>query len=57
MTGPSDLAASTRLAELAGSEEGLRRLGLILGGDVTILQERIAICATHLPEIQTDDRR
>ena len=29
---------SSRLAELAGSDEGLRRLGLILGGDVTILQ-------------------
>ena len=47
--------ASSRLAELAGSEEGLRRLGLLLGGDVTIVQERIAICATHLPEVQTDE--
>jgi PmbA protein len=48
-------AASGRLAELAGSDEGLRGLGLLLGGDVTIVQERIAICATHLPEVQTDE--
>ena len=46
---------SSRLAELAGSDEGLRRLGLILGGDVTILQERIAIVSTHLPRVQTDE--
>jgi PmbA protein len=47
--------ASSRLAELADGEEGLRRMGLLLGGDVTIVQERIAICATHLPEVQTDE--
>jgi len=47
--------ASSRLAELAGSDEGLRALGLILGGDVTILQERIAIASTHLPQMQTDE--
>jgi predicted Zn-dependent protease len=47
--------ASSRLAELAGSDAALRRLGLILGGDVTILQERIAIVSTHLPEVQTDE--
>jgi PmbA protein len=46
---------SSRLAELAGSDEGLRRLGLILGGDVTILQERMAIVSTHLPRVQTDE--
>jgi PmbA protein len=47
--------ASTRLAELAESEDGLRRLGLLLGGDVTIVQERVAIASTHLPEVQTDE--
>jgi PmbA protein len=52
--GLATFTASARLAELAGSEEGLRRLGLLLGGDVTIVQERIAVCATHLPEVQTD---
>jgi predicted Zn-dependent protease len=47
--------ASSRLAALAGDEAGLRRLGLILGGDVTILQERMAIASTHLPLPQTDE--
>ena len=46
---------SSRLAELAGSDEGLRRLGLIVGGDVTMLQERIAIVSTHMPRVQTDE--
>ena len=46
---------SSRLAELAGSDEALRQLGLILGGDVTILQERMAIVSTHLPRVQTDE--
>jgi PmbA protein len=47
--------ASSRLAELAGSEAAVKRLGLILGGDVTILQERVAIASTHMPEVQTDE--
>jgi predicted Zn-dependent protease len=46
---------SSQLADLAGSEAGLKRLGLILGGDVTILQERIAIASTAMPEVQTDE--
>ncbi|MCI0546832.1 MAG: metallopeptidase TldD-related protein [Candidatus Rokubacteria bacterium] len=45
---------SSRLAELAGSEAGLRRLGLVVGGDVTILQERIAVASTALPGPETD---
>ncbi len=47
--------ASSRLADLAGSEAALKTLGLILGGDVTILQERIAIASTHMPKVQTDE--
>ena len=47
--------ASSRLADLAGSDEALRQLGLIVGGDVTILQERAAIVSTHMPEVQTDE--
>ena len=47
--------ASSRLAELAPDDEGLRRLGLILGGDVTILRERIAIASTTMPRAQTDE--
>ncbi|MGH7308996.1 MAG: metallopeptidase TldD-related protein [Candidatus Rokuibacteriota bacterium] len=47
--------ASSRLAELAMSEPGLAALGLILGGDATVLQERVAIASTHMPEPQTDE--
>ena len=46
---------SSRLAELGGSDEGLRKLGLIVGGDVTMLQERIAIVSSHMPRVQTDE--
>jgi len=48
-------ANSPRLARMAGSGEAIARLGLILSGDVTILQERIAIASTHMPEAQTDE--
>ncbi len=47
--------ASSRLAGLAESEEALRRLGLIVGGDVTILQERMAIASSAMPRVQTDE--
>lgn len=47
--------ASSRLADLAGSEAALPALGLILGGDVSILQERMAIASTAMPEPQTDE--
>jgi PmbA protein len=47
--------ASSRLADLAGNEAAVKTLGLILGGDVTILQERIAIASTHIPKVQTDE--
>ena len=47
--------ASSRLAELASSDAELRRIGLILGGDVTILQESVAIGSTHMPRAQTDE--
>lgn len=30
-------------------------LALILGGDVTVLQERVAICSTAMPRVQTDE--
>ncbi len=46
---------STRLRELAGDDEALGRLGLILGGDVSILQERMAVVSSSLPEVQTDE--
>ncbi len=47
--------ASSRLAALAVGDEALRALGLIVGGDVTVLQERVAIVSTHLPRVQTDE--
>ena len=47
--------ASSRLAELAGTEAELRRIGLILGGDVTIRQESVAIASSHMPRAQTDE--
>ncbi len=47
--------ASSRLADLAESEAALRRLGLIVGGDVTILQERMAIASTAMPRVETDE--
>jgi PmbA protein len=47
--------ASTRLADLAPTESALKGLGLIIGGDVAIRQERIAIASTAMPTPQTDD--
>jgi predicted Zn-dependent protease len=47
--------ASSKLVDLAGGERGLRKLGLIVGGDVTILQERIAVASSHMPLVQTDE--
>jgi len=46
---------STRLAGLAGSDQALRRLGLVVGGDVTVLQERMALASTAMPEPVTDE--
>ncbi len=43
-----------RLSALAKSGR-LRDLGLIVGGDVTFLLERMAIGSTHLPKVQTDE--
>ena len=47
--------SSEDLIALAGSREGLKELGLIVGGDVTILQERIAVGSSHFPAVQTDE--
>ncbi len=47
--------ASSALATLAGSEEALPRLGLIVGGDVTMLDERIALVSSSMPTAQTDE--
>ena len=47
--------SSAALAAVAGSDEGLRRLGLIVGGDVSLVLERIAIASTRMPAVQTDE--
>jgi len=52
--GLREFLAASKLADLAGSDQALRQLGLILGGDVTIVQEAIAIASTSMPEPQTD---
>jgi hypothetical protein len=46
---------SSRLAGLARSDRDLRALGVVLGGDVAILQERMAIVSTAMPDVQTDE--
>ena len=43
------------LKALTGAKQQLRDLGLIVGGDVTVLQERIAIGSTRLPKVQIDE--
>ncbi len=47
--------ASRTLAGLAGRAAQIPSLGLIVSGDVTILQERIAIASTRIPTVQTDE--
>ncbi|MEW6355495.1 MAG: TldD/PmbA family protein [Planctomycetota bacterium] len=32
-----------------------KALGFLLGGDVTVLQERMAVASTHMPDVQTDE--
>ncbi|MDO8614677.1 MAG: metallopeptidase TldD-related protein [Dehalococcoidia bacterium] len=46
---------SEALTDLVGSPDHLRPLGLIISGDVTILQERIAVASSAMPEVQTDE--
>jgi PmbA protein len=47
--------ASSRLGDLVADEAALRRLGLILGGDVGIVQDRVAIVSTAMPDPRTDE--
>ena len=46
--------SSEDLMGLAGSPEKMAELGLILGGDVVMLQDRMAIASTHIPKVQTE---
>lgn len=43
------------LMNIAGGQEHLRDLGLIISGDVTILQERVAVASSAMPDVQTDE--
>jgi predicted Zn-dependent protease len=47
--------ASSTLADLGGGDDGLRALGLILGGDVSVLQERVAVISSAMPRVQADE--
>lgn len=46
---------SRALATLARGKPQIASLGLIVSGDVTIIQERIAIVSTRIPQVQTDE--
>jgi hypothetical protein len=48
-------STSEELLNVAGSPEGVRRLGIILGGDVVMLQERMAVASFHMPRVQSDE--
>lgn len=43
------------LIQLAGSAERVAALGLIVGGDVSIRRQRMAIASSRLPKVQTDE--
>ena len=43
------------LVEWAQTPEGVNQLGLILTGDVMVLQERMALGSTHFPQVLTDE--
>jgi hypothetical protein len=47
--------SSETLADVAPSADSLGDLGLIIGGDVTIIQERVAIASFAMPEVQSDE--
>ena len=50
-----EFTAAGRLKALAKAGRKLRDLGLVVGGDVTFLLERMAIGSTRLPKVQTDE--
>ncbi len=46
--------SAEELVSLAGQPERIPGLGLILGGDVVLLQSRMAVASTHLPQVQAE---
>ncbi|MEW6544503.1 MAG: TldD/PmbA family protein [Nitrospirota bacterium] len=47
--------SSDVLQRLAVSKEKLSGLGLIVGGDVSLFRQRIALASTRMPKVQTDE--
>ena len=50
----SAFSGSKQLSEMAGGG-GLPDLGLIVGGDLSVAQERMAISSYEMPEVQSDE--
>jgi PmbA protein len=48
-------SSADALVKLAGSREKLAALGLIVGGDVTLFRQRVALASTHAPKPRTDE--
>jgi hypothetical protein len=46
---------SETLANIAGDPDHVKELGLIVSGDVSMLQERMAVASTAMPEVQSDE--
>ncbi len=50
-----EFTGSSRLRAMTKAKQKLSDLGLIVGGDVTFLLERMAVGSTHLRKVQTDE--
>lgn len=48
-------ASSEQLARLAGSKDKVGSLSLVVSGDVSFYQQRLAIASTRMPRVQTDE--
>jgi PmbA protein len=48
-------SSSDALARLAGSKDKLAALGLIVGGDVSLFRQRMALASTRAPKVRTDE--
>ena len=47
--------SAEELLSLAGHPDRIPGLGLILGGDVVLLQSHMAVASTHLPQVQSEE--
>ena len=53
--GLDTFGSAEELVSLAGQPERIADLGLILGGDVVLLQSRMAVASTYMPEVQSEE--